>query len=46
MLLGRDVLDQQVLDRDELHAGKIDGIILEWHPRAATRVAAVVVGGT
>jgi sporulation protein YlmC with PRC-barrel domain len=46
MLLGRDVLDQQVLDAEERPMGKVDGIVLEWHPRAATRVVAVVVGGT
>ena len=46
MQLGRDVLDQQVIDAQGHQMGKVDGIVLEPGDGAATRVAFVVVGGT
>jgi sporulation protein YlmC with PRC-barrel domain len=44
--LGREVLDQQVLDAEDRHMGKVDGIILELNEGAPARVAFVVIGGT
>ena len=46
MLLGRDVLDQQVIDAHGLEMGKVDGLVLELGDGTATRVAFVVIGGT
>jgi sporulation protein YlmC with PRC-barrel domain len=45
MQLGREVLDQQVIDANGRQMGKVDGIVLELREDQA-RVAAVVVGGT
>jgi sporulation protein YlmC with PRC-barrel domain len=44
--LGRDVLDQQVIDAHDRHMGKVDGVVLELREGAPARVAAIVVGGT
>jgi sporulation protein YlmC with PRC-barrel domain len=46
MQLGRAVLDQQVLDAEDRHMGKVDGIILAWHTGERARVSALVIGGT
>jgi sporulation protein YlmC with PRC-barrel domain len=46
MLLGRNVLDQQVIDAQGHQMGKVDGIVLELRDKAPARVAFVVVGGT
>ena len=46
MQLGRDVLDQQVIDAQGHQMGKVDGIVLQLGERAPTRVAFVVIGGT
>jgi sporulation protein YlmC with PRC-barrel domain len=45
MQLGRHVLDQQVIDRDGTHLGKVDGIRIELRDGAPPRVAALVLGG-
>jgi sporulation protein YlmC with PRC-barrel domain len=44
--LGREVLDQQVIDARGVQMGKVDGVILELHAGGPARVAALVVGGT
>jgi sporulation protein YlmC with PRC-barrel domain len=44
--LGREVLDQQVIDAAGRPMGKVDGIVLELQGDGPARVAAVVVGGT
>lgn len=44
MNLVRDVLDQQVIDRKQQKAGKIDGIALELREGQAPRVAYLAVG--
>jgi sporulation protein YlmC with PRC-barrel domain len=46
MQLGRDVLDQQLIDADGREMGKVDGIVLELRDNQPARVAALVVGGT
>src|SRR5215216_4480862 len=46
MLLGREVLDQQVLDADGRHMGKVDGIVLAWNAGGPARVSGLVIGGT
>jgi sporulation protein YlmC with PRC-barrel domain len=46
MLLGREVLDQQVIDAAGRQMGKVDGIVLELRAGGQARVAFVVVGGT
>jgi sporulation protein YlmC with PRC-barrel domain len=46
MELGREVLDQQVIDAQGRQMGKVDGIVLELRPGAPARVASLVVGGT
>jgi sporulation protein YlmC with PRC-barrel domain len=46
MELGRDVLDQQVIDAQGRQMGKVDGLVLELREGAPARVAAIVVGGT
>jgi sporulation protein YlmC with PRC-barrel domain len=46
MELGREVLDQQVIDARGQQMGKVDGIVLELRPGEHARVTHVVVGGT
>lgn len=46
MELGREVLDQQVIDAHDRQIGRVDGIVLELRPGKPARVAYVVVGGT
>ena len=43
--LGRQVLDQQLVDRNGLNMGKVDGIALELREGKPARVAAVLTGG-
>jgi hypothetical protein len=43
--LVRDVLDAQVLDRENRPMGKVDGIALELRDRAPPRVAYIEVDG-
>jgi sporulation protein YlmC with PRC-barrel domain len=45
MELGRQVLDQQLVDRSELNIGKVDGIVLQLRDGAPPRVAAILTGG-
>jgi sporulation protein YlmC with PRC-barrel domain len=44
--LGREVLDQQLLDARGVQMGKVDGVILELRDGEPPRVAGLVVGGT
>lgn len=44
MKLARNVLDQQVIDREGVAMGKVDGVLLELREGAPPRVAAVVLG--
>jgi sporulation protein YlmC with PRC-barrel domain len=45
MLLGRAVLDQQVIDRKCELMGKVDGIVVEWRKGKPPRLARLVIGG-
>jgi sporulation protein YlmC with PRC-barrel domain len=45
MELGREILDQQVIDRKSELMGKVDGIVLELRPGKPPRVARLVIGG-
>jgi sporulation protein YlmC with PRC-barrel domain len=45
MELGRDILDQQVIDRKGELMGKVDGIVLELRKGMPPRVARLVIGG-
>lgn len=44
MELARDLLDQQVHDRDGEKMGKVDGVVLELRAGAPPRVAAIEIG--
>jgi sporulation protein YlmC with PRC-barrel domain len=44
MWLIRDVLDKQVLARDRVKIGKVDGIVVELEDNAAPRVAFIEMG--
>jgi sporulation protein YlmC with PRC-barrel domain len=46
MELGRNVLDQQVIDAHDRPMGKVDGIVLEHRDGRPARVSHIVVGGT
>jgi sporulation protein YlmC with PRC-barrel domain len=46
MLVGRDIMDQQVVDADGRLMGKVDGVVLELLPGGEARVAGIVIGGT
>jgi sporulation protein YlmC with PRC-barrel domain len=45
MDLGREILDQQLVDRTGVYLGKVDGIVLELRDDAPPRVAALLSGG-
>jgi len=45
MRLGRQVLDQQLVDRNDLNMGKVDGIVLELRVGQPPRVSALLTGG-
>ena len=45
MELGRQVLDQQLVDRSELKMGKVDGLALQLRDGAPPRVTAILTGG-
>lgn len=45
MELGRQVLDQQLVDRTNINMGKVDGVVLQLREGAAPRVAAILTGG-
>jgi sporulation protein YlmC with PRC-barrel domain len=43
--LGRQILDQQLVDRSGINIGKVDGILLEFRDGAPPRVSAIMTGG-
>jgi hypothetical protein len=43
--LARDVLDKQVVDRDEIRMGRVDGLLLELREGKPPRVEAIEMGG-
>src|SRR5215212_3979710 len=45
MRIGRQVLDQQLVDRNDLNMGKVDGVVLELRDGSPPRVAAILTGG-
>jgi sporulation protein YlmC with PRC-barrel domain len=45
MNLIRDVLDNQIVDRDQYKLGKVDGIVLELRDDQPPRLAYLEVGG-
>ena len=45
MDIGREVLDQQLVDRTGVNMGKVDGVVLELREDLPPRVAAVLTGG-
>ena len=42
--LGRDILDTQVVDREETKMGRVDGLVLEIRPGQPPRVEAIEMG--
>ncbi len=45
MDIGRQILDQQLVDRAGVNLGKVDGVVLELRDGSPPRVAAVLTGG-
>jgi sporulation protein YlmC with PRC-barrel domain len=45
MDIGREILDQQLVDRSGINIGKVDGVVLELRDGLPPRVAAVLTGG-
>ena len=45
MDIGREILDQQLVDRTGVNIGKVDGVVLELRDGLPPRVAAVLTGG-
>ena len=45
MELGRQVLDQQLVDRSDINMGKVDGLVLELREGRLPRVSAILTGG-
>jgi sporulation protein YlmC with PRC-barrel domain len=45
MYIGREILDQQLVDRTGVNMGKVDGVVLELRDGLPPRVAAVLTGG-
>jgi sporulation protein YlmC with PRC-barrel domain len=45
MDIGREILDQQLVDRTGVNIGKVDGVMLELREGSAPRVSAVLTGG-
>jgi sporulation protein YlmC with PRC-barrel domain len=45
MEIGRQILDQQLVDRTGVDMGKVDGIVLELRDDALPRIAALLTGG-
>jgi sporulation protein YlmC with PRC-barrel domain len=43
--LGRDILDKQVVDRDGIKMGRVDGLVLEVREDHAPRIEAIEMGG-
>jgi sporulation protein YlmC with PRC-barrel domain len=42
---GRQILDQQLVDRNGVDIGKVDGIVLELRDGAPPRISAILTGG-
>src|SRR4051795_731451 len=45
MKLGLQVLDQQLVDRNDINMGKVDGVVLELREDRPPRVSAILTGG-
>lgn len=45
MDIGREILDQQLVDRTGVNIGKVDGVVLELRDGQPPRVAAILTGG-
>ena len=45
MELGEEVLDQQLVDRNGINMGKVDGVVLELRDNLPPRVSAILTGG-
>jgi sporulation protein YlmC with PRC-barrel domain len=43
--LGRDILDQQVIDREGIPMGRVDGIVLRVQEGRPPTIARLVIGG-
>lgn len=43
--LARDVLDKQVVDRDEIKMGRVDGLVLELRDGKPPRIDSIEMGG-
>jgi sporulation protein YlmC with PRC-barrel domain len=43
--LGREILDQQLVDRSGINMGKVDGLVLQLREDGPPRVAAIQTGG-
>jgi sporulation protein YlmC with PRC-barrel domain len=43
--LGREVLDQQLVDRSGINMGKVDGVVLELREDGPPRISAILTGG-
>jgi sporulation protein YlmC with PRC-barrel domain len=43
--LGREILDQQLVDRSGINMGKVDGIVLELREGRPPRISAILTGG-
>lgn len=46
MHIVRDVLDKELLDRNEKRMGRVDGLIMELSPGEQPRITTISVGGT
>ena len=45
MELSREILDQQLVDRNDINIGKVDGMVLELREGKPPRVSALLTGG-
>jgi sporulation protein YlmC with PRC-barrel domain len=45
MQVGQDLLDQQVIDRNNEQMGKVDGVVIELRKGQPPRVAGLLIGG-
>jgi sporulation protein YlmC with PRC-barrel domain len=46
MELVRDLLDKQVVDRQQTKIGKVDGIVMELRPGKPPRITSIEIGAT
>lgn len=44
MLLARDVLDKQLIDRNDVKIGRVDSLVIELRPGGPPRVAFIELG--